>query len=46
MKCKTNRGKAEEVVEGISVSEEKLYWENKKGAWSLIPLPSVKASKI
>lgn len=40
MKCKTNWGEAEEVVEGVSVSEEKLYRDNRKGAWSLTPLLS------
>lgn len=40
MKCKTNWGEAEEVVEGVSVSEEKLYRDYREGAWSLNPLLS------
>lgn len=40
MKCKTNWGEAEEVVEGVNVSEEKLYRDYRKGAWSLNPLLS------
>lgn len=40
MKCKTNWGEAEEVVEGVGVSEEKLYRDYRKGAWSLNPLLS------
>lgn len=40
MKCKTSWGEAEEVVEGVSVSEEKLYRDYRKGAWSLNPLLS------